>query len=436
MSTKWRASRRKFLGVAASVAAFGGVVSPSRRGRAADAVPPPSERLVVGIVGVGGMGGNHLAWLLADPRFRIAAVCDVDQSHLDAAVAKANEANADQACRAFRDFRELCAFDKLDAVYVVTPDHWHMLVAQAALAAGKHVYCEKPLANSVVEGRRLCDAVRASGKVLQCGSQERSNPNCRLVADWVRAGRLGEVRTVRVHMPCDEPHHNEARRRTTAELTDPPAAFDYEFWQGPASAAPYAENRCHFWWRFNHRYGGGEMTDRGAHIIDLAQMILGRDDAGPVDISAQGTPLTGDLYDAFLDFTLENSYADGVRLVGEKIGPRGLRIEGTAGSIFIHIHGAKLEAEPASLLDRDYPGDWEAAYALHRDNFYAAIRDGVPLHAPAEVAHRTATICHLNNLAMRLGRPLKWDPVAERVIDDDEANRLLTPRFREPWKLT
>jgi predicted dehydrogenase len=177
------------------------------------------------------------------------------------------------------------------------------------------------------------------------------------------------------------------------------------------------------------------MTDRGAHIIDLAQMILGRDDAGPVQIAAQGTPLAGDLYDAFFDFTLDNRYADGVQLIGEKTGPRDLRIEGSKGSIFIHVHGGKLEADPASLLDGDYPGDWGSAYALHRDNFYAAVRDGVPLHAPAEAAHRTATICHLNNLAMRLGRPLKWDPAAEKVVGDEEASQLLTPHYREPWKL-
>jgi predicted dehydrogenase len=391
--------------------------------------------LAVGIVGTGGMGTQHLLWLLGDPKFRVSAVCDVDQSHVDAAQAKANEGNGDQACRAFHDFRELCALDDLDVVWVATPDHWHMLVAREALGAGKHVYCEKPLVNSVAEGRELCNAVRASGKVLQCGSHERSGPNARLVADWVREGRLGEVHTVRVFLPCDDPHHNEARARTKAILVDPPAGFDYDFWQGPAAEAPYAENRCHFWWRFNLRYGGGEMTDRGAHIIDLGQMILARDDSGPTEISAQGTRTDGDLYDAFFDFTLDNRYADGIRLIGEKTGPRGLRIEGEKGSIFIHVHGGQLEAEPASLLDREYPGDGNG-YALHRDNFYAAIRDGVPLHASAEAAHRTATICHLNNISMRLGRPLKWDPAAEKVVDDEEANRLLTPTFREPWKLS
>jgi predicted dehydrogenase len=239
-------------------------------------------------------------------------------------------------------------------------------------------------------------------------------------------------------LPCDEWHHNEARTRqgplVSAEV---PAGFDYDFWLGHTPVVPYAEKRCHFWWRFNSRYGGGELTDRGAHVIDIVQLALGTDATGPVEFHAEGTALTGELYDAFLDFQFENRYANGLTMTGRSSGPRGLKLEGSAGSIFIHIHGGKLEAEPASLLDRRM-GDGDVYLGRaedHRRNFFECVRSRKEPFATAEIGHRTATICHLNQLAMRLGRSLTWDPQAERVVDDPQANKLLTPTMRPPWRL-
>lgn len=431
-----RITRRRFVAAASTLAAAGAApyFVPARCLGAGDA-PPPSDQLAVGIIGAGGMGGQHLAWLLDEPEVRVRAVCDVDASHLTPAVERTNAKYGDKDCLALDDFRELAAAPELDVVYVTTPDHWHVLASLAALRAGKDVYCEKPLANSVAEGRLLSDEVKNSGRILQCGSHERSNPNCRLAAKLIAEGRIGQVKTVRIRLPCDEPHHTEARKRTQAKLLDPPPGFDYDRWLGPTAEVPFAENRCHFWWRFNHRYGGGEMTDRGAHIIDLAQLILGEDASGPVEYSAQGIPIAGDLYDVFLDFTFENRYASGVVMIGEKTGPRGIGFEGTEGSLFLHIHGGKLEATPGSILDREYPGDPMLPYAVHRRNFLDAVKNRVAPNATAEIGHRTATICHLNNLAMRLGRKLAWDPVKEQIENDDEANELLTPKYREPWKL-
>ena len=433
-------SRRQFLGHAAmttGLALAGGVtVSRPNCGRADEVAP--SERLVLGMVGTGGMGSHHLEWLTQQPDLEIAALCDVDGGHLTQAADLVAARTGKRGTKVFRDFRELLADDGLDAVFVTTPDHWHALVAVAAARAGKDVYCEKPLANSIGEGRALCHAVHESGRVLQCGSHERSNPKVRYAAELVRNGRIGQVHTIRIFLPCDEQHHNEARTRQHAPvLADVPPEFDYDTWLGHTPALPYAEHRCHFWWRFNTRYGGGELTDRGAHIIDLAQLALNTDDTGPVELSAEGTALQGGLYDAFLDFKFDAKYANGVRLIGESAGTRGLKIEGSDGSIFIHIHGGELEAEPASLLDETL-GDDELHLGRtsdHRRNFFDCVRSRQSPFATAEIGHRTATICHLCNIALKLGRPLRWDPDDERVVDDAEANALLTPTMRAPWQL-
>lgn len=399
----------------------------------------PSDKLGIGVIGTGGMGRGHLNWILSQPDLVARAVCDVDRGHLQQALDLAKAAESGKDCTAFTDFRELLAHPGIDAVWVVTPDHWHGLITVAAAKAGKDIYCQKPLANSIGEGRAMVDAAKKHGRVLQCGSQERSTPTVRYACELVRNGKLGEIKTVHVYLPCDDIHHKAVRSRDGKLVAaDVPSELDYNFWLGHTEEVPYAENRCHFWWRFNSRYGAGEMTDRGAHVIDIAQLALDMDESGPVEYQGQGVPLTGDLYDTFMDFTFENVYPNGVRMIGYKTGPRGIRFEGTEGSVFVHVHGGKLEAEPASLLDITI-GDGEVQLGRtsdHQRNFIDCVRSREVPFAGGEVGHRTATLCQLNVIAMRLGRALKWDPVAERVIGDDEANKFLMPEMRAPWTLS
>jgi predicted dehydrogenase len=285
----------------------------------------------------------------------------------------------------------------------------------------------------------MCEAVRRNNVVLQCGSHERSTPSVRRAAELVRNGRLGKIHTVRINLPCDEDHHRRAMELDHVPPPMPvPEGFDYNFWLGHTPEVPYTEKRCHFAWRFILSYGGGEMTDRGAHIIDIAQLALGMDDTGPVEFTAKGTRSETSLYNAFFDFEFENVYASGVRMLGSsKPGPRGVGFEGDGGKLFVHVHGGALEAEPASLIEGDGPGGdiTLGRTPSHRRNFLDAVRSRETPFASAEIGHRTASICHLNNIALRLGRGFKWDPVAERT-DDDEANALLTPTMRAPWKLS
>jgi hypothetical protein len=311
------------------------------------------------------------------------------------------------------------------------------LASVAALNAGKDVFCEKPLANSVGEGRAICEAVRKNNRVLQTGSHERSGPNARFACELVRSGKIGKLQTIRINLPCTDKHHLEIRQVT--EVPPPeaiPEGFDYDFWLGHTPQVPYTPKRCHFFWRFILTYGGGEMTDRGAHVIDIGQLGASTDDTGPVEIQAIGIPSTG-LFNAFWDYHFINTYANGLRMIGEASGPRGLKFEGSDGWIFVHIHGAKLEAEPASLLN-EKPNSLQVQLgrtASHPRNFLDAVKSRKQPFAHAEAGHRTATICHLNNISMRLGRKLMWNPATEQIVGDEEANRLLTPVMRAPWSL-
>lgn len=423
-------SRRRFA-KQALLASSGTLIASRLPGAHAEAVVPPSERIQLGFIGVGGMGQYHLPWFAQQPDVQVVSVCDVDRDRF-AAVEKILQSKDFQS---HSDFRELLANKSLDAVVVATPDHWHGLASIAAAQAGKSIYCEKPLTNSVGEGRALCDAVQANKVVLQTGSHERSNPGAAIAKKLIAEGRFGEIKTVRIQLPTDEQHLQTVKNfKGTPAATEPPAGFDYDFWLGHTPEVPYTEKRCHFWWRFISTYGGGEMTDRGCHVIDLAQMILGLDATGPTHIEATGEAPSPGLYDAFLDFKFENRFANGLRMIGNNEGPRGVWFEGTEGKLFVSVHGAELTAEPANLLD-GVTVPKEPPYGKHRREFLEAVKTGSPVIAPAEAGHRTATICHLNNLALRLGRYFTWDPVAERS-DDQEVNELLTPTMRKPWSLS
>jgi len=434
-----RSSRRAFLAqVAAASAALSVPYFVPASALGLGQAVAPSERIVLGCIGTGGKGRNNLSTFMTFPDVQVVAVCDVAAGHLEQARQLVANRYQNQDCLTFRDFRELLTRADIDAVSVATPDHWHALPSIAAAKAGKDIYCEKPLANSVAEGRAICRAVQENQRILQTGSHERSNAQGRFACELVRNGRIGRLQTIRVNLPCSDRHHLQARELREVPAAQPvPEGFDYDFWLGHTALAPYHEKRCHFWWRFILAYGGGEMTDRGAHVIDLAQLGAGTDDTGPVEFEARGTVTANSLYDAYWDYQFENTFASGVKMIGGTEGPRGVKFEGTEGWIMIHVHGCRLEAEPASLLQEMIPenGIQLGRSPGHHRNFIDCVKSRQATIATAEIGHRTATICHLNNLAMRLGRKLRWNPQTEQVLDDAEANRLLAPTMRAPWSL-
>lgn len=408
------------------------------RGLGAEGAVPASERIAMGLIGIGGQGGYHLRCLTGFQDVQVAALCDVDAGHLKAAAdhvesayAEARKTGSYKGCATYRDFRELLARDDLDAVLIATPDHWHAAIAIAAMEAGKDVYVEKPLSVCVAQGRAVCDAARRYRRVLQVGSHERSRANARFACELVRNGRIGDLRRVQINMPLDQ-----GRGGIPPQPVMPvPDGLDWDLWLGPAPWVPYTEKRCHFWFRYIMDYAGGEMTDRGAHILDLAQLGLGMDESGPVEVEGQGTRPADGLFDTFMKYHFVYRYANGVEVVGTDQGPRGLRFEGTTGWVFIHIHGGNLEAEPASLL-KETLGAGEIRLGRspgHHQDFLAAVRNRGQVTAPPEAGHRTATLCHLANIAMLTGRKLAWDPVRERITNCPEADRLLARPAREPW---
>ncbi len=439
-------SRRQFLKQSSALAALPYFVPATALGYGA---VPPSDRIVMGAIGCGGKGRHNTGQFLKDPRVQFVAACDVDANHLKAGVDEINRHYGNQDCQGLEDFRRLLDRQDIDAVHVSTPDHWHAVAAVTAMRRGKDVYCEKPLANSFGESKAIRDAQMQTGRVLQCGSHERSTTNCRIAAEVVRNGLLGKIETVRIQMPCEQQHHQQAKNTTTMpETTEPPEHLNWDRWQGPVQPRDYWAGGCHFWWRFILDFGGGEMTDRGAHIIDIAQLGLNRDQSGPVKFESQGKQIPGSPYDAFWDYQFTNTYSDGTQLIGSTAGPRGLKFEGTEGWLFVAIHGGKLEASDPTLLpecvrdgkqataDDSMPDDWKVRLGRspgHHANFLDCVQTRAQPVATAEIGHRTATICHLNNIAMRTRRTIHWDPVREVLLNDPDAGKMLIPEMRAPW---
>lgn len=424
-------TRRQFLTTSAALAAplF---VPASVLGR--DDKVAASDRIRLGVIGTGGRGNSLMRAFLNEKDVDVVAICDVDTNHLARGLKTTEKTGKTVAT--YKDFRDLIAHKGLNAVIVATPDHWHALPSIAACKAGLDVYCEKPLTNSIGEGRALCQVAQETKRIVQCGSHERSGPRARFACEIVRNGHVGKLKTLRINLPCSDAHHVAARKFGLGKAQTPPKELDYDTWLGHTKEVPYVPERVHFNWRWVLAYGGGEMTDRGAHVIDLGLLGAGLDETGPVTIEAKGVQAKDSIYDVFWDYTFANRYANGVEIVGSTKGPRGVRFEGSDGWVFIHVHGAKLEASSPELLNLN-ADDFKIKLGrttTHVRNFLDSVRTRQKPFAAAEYAHRTASVCHLNNIAMRLGRTLAWDPVKER-FDDAEANKWLTPVMRAPWRL-
>jgi len=433
-------SRRDFLR-RTSVAAAGAVGFPyiiPSSALGADGAIAPSNRIVMASIGVGGQGSYDTRALMNLPEVQMVAVCDVDSEHRAAAKKMVEEYYAQKndgaykGCADYNDFREVLAREDIDAVMIAPPDHWHAVISVAAAKAGKDIYCEKPLANSIPEGRAVVDAVRRYRRVFQTGSHERSRDNARYACELVRNGRIGKLHTIRVNMPVD----NYGANTNQPEMPVPPG-FDYNFWLGPAPLAPYTERRCHFFFRYILDYSGGEMTDRGAHIIDLGQLGNDTDHTGPISVEGNGWFPEDGLFNTAMRYQFQFEYANGVRLIGETVAPRGIKFEGTDGWIFIYIHGGDLRAEPASLLKEVIgPNELHLGRSRgHHQDFIQCVKSRGEPKAFCEAGHHTATMCHLANIAMKLNRKLRWDPDQEQFINDDEANRMLVPSMRSPWSV-
>jgi predicted dehydrogenase len=323
----------------------------------------------------------------------------------------------------------------LDAVFVVTPDHWHALTAIAAMEAGLDVYCEKPLTLTIDEGKKMVATARRYGTVFQTGSMQRSDPRFRQACELVRNEKIGKLRSIHTYI-------GGISAGDWQPFQTPPPQLDWDFWLGPAPYADYFPKRCHYQFRWFSDYSGGKMTDWGAHHNDQAQWALGMDKSGPVEVEGTGEFHPQGPHDVPGQFEVHYKYANGVELICHSQGSNGVRYEGTDGWIF--VSRSRIQASDPAILETkfgpndirvkdtgDSPDNWENHYA----DWLHCIKTRERCICDVEVGHRSVTVCHLGNIAIKLGRRLKWDPAKEEFVNDAEANMMLSRPMRAPWHL-
>ncbi|WP_299461421.1 Gfo/Idh/MocA family oxidoreductase [uncultured Gimesia sp.] len=425
-------SRRHFLKKSVFGGLFMGLSAKSYR--STFAAVPPSERVRIGMIGVGNQGGprNNMKYFLNN----IEALCDLDQNYLAEADAFLKK-NANKSAVMTDDYRRLLDSKDLDAVVVTVPDQWHAKMTVEACRAGKDVYCEKPLTLVVNEGPVMIDAARKHNRVVQTGTMQRSGKEFILAVQLVQSGLLGKVHTVNVTLPGP---NWIARAGKPVPDSAPPQGFDFDRWLGPAPERPYNKNRVHYLFRFFWDYSGGQQTNFGAHHLDIAQWGLGMDDSGPV--SAEGSAVfnpdgwyeTPDSTD--IKYTYDNGVVLNCRQVPDtKSNKQGTEFVGEKGSLFVYRGG--IIANPPELLKSvEVPRiDNRDANIAHVNNFFDCIKTRKKPAADISIGHRSATVCHLGNIAVRTGKKIQWDPKQETIVGDSETAKWLSKEYRKPYEL-
>lgn len=396
----------------------------------------PSKKITVGLIGAGNIATGHLDTLLgyADS-VRILGICDVDRERREAAAARVNREYGTNDCKACADFRDLNRRPDIDAIYICTPDHWHALNGIDAMRNGKDIYIEKPLTLTIAEGRALVTEAKKLGRVVQHGTWQRSMKRFHDIVCFVRTGGLGKLE--RIECPIG-PNNRHVGATWTPEPV--PAGLDWDMWLGPSPWRPYHSLGCHYNFRFIAANASGQITNLGAHCLDIGQWALDMDRSGPVEVEGHGDyPSTG-LFTtaALIDVTFR--YANGMTMRCHTSygggGNNSARFIGERG--WLDIGYAKMSASDPNLLREMQTAGKRIevpASVNHYDNFFEAVRTRKGTIADAETAHRTTTVCNIGTIAMQLGRKLRWDPEKEEFVDDDTANRMRRRAMRSPWLL-
>jgi predicted dehydrogenase len=426
-----KTTRRMFLrrGGAAVLAA----------GAAFDIVPArvlgqgaPSRKIVMGMIGVGGMGGGNMGSFLGNPDVVVRAVCDVNAKKAGGAKASVDGRYKNSDCAAYRDFREMIARGDLDAVMIATPDHWHATAGIACARAGLDIYGEKPFTHDLREGRALVTALAQHGRVWQTGSWQRSVGNFHKAAQLARNGRIGKIQLVEVGLPGGGGGDKDTAPR------DPPPELDWDLWLGPA---PYREFQGVFdWdWRWVLDWGGGQMMDWIGHHGDIAQWGLGTDLTGPVEFEGRGDFRMRGIFDSPVSYKIRCRYANGVEMIVADAGqqPKGMGTRWVGEKGWIWVDRGGIDAELKSLLSETIGAEERRLEFTgnHHQNFIDSVKSRRTTVTPAEVAHRSASIGHLCQIAMLTGRKIRWNPDTEQIAGDPAAAALLGRAPRAPWSL-
>jgi hypothetical protein len=421
----------------------------------AEGATPPSEKIVMGCIGIGSMGGGHLRSFSGQPDVRMAAVCDLRRAFRERSKRTVDQRYGNSDCAMYQDYRELLARRDIDAVLIATPDHWHALVALEAARNRKDMYLEKPIDVHVAAAKALRNAVNRYGVVFQFGTQQRSDRGFRFGCELVCSGRIGKLHTIVVGSLPGMEFANQP-----LEPEPDPKDFDYNMWLGPAPWSPYTFQRSASraegspgYWMHIHDYGLGCLSGAwGIHHVDIAQWGNHTDDTGPLEIEGSGFVPKDGLCDTPVTWRVEHTYANGVKMIHmdsrhtEKEFPQfvtpvlenrgcGILFVGSDGWVIVSRGGT--DAHPKSLLQTVFDSSEQRLPVSnnHRRNFLDCVKTRQQPISHIESAVRSDTICHLDDLAIRLGRKLRWDPAKEEFVNDDEANRLLTRPLRSPWRL-
>lgn len=419
----------------------------------------PSNRINIGAIGTGRISRDHdMPGVWKYDQARIIAVADLDAHRVaDAKVLVENYYSKKlgkkySGVTTYDNYMDLLANKDVDAVLISTPDHWHAKIAIDAVRAGKDVYLQKPASLTIEEGRRMSDAVNATGRILQIGSQQRSMEQFRVACELVRNGRIGQLKKIEVRLPGDPSGGNP-------EPMPIPDGFNYEMWLGQTPYVPYTIDRVHPQkgygrpgWLRCEQFGAGMITGWGAHHFDIAHWAMGKEYSGPIEISGKADFPTSGLWNVHGNYETEMLYDNGVIVTGttdSREKPNGVLFTGSEGWIFVcrgaysaSANDPKSNASSKALIASDPKiltsviGENEIHLPRSKDhhgNWLESVRTRQQPIAPAEVAHRACSACLLQHIAMKLNRKLYWDPVNEHFKDDDEANSMLSRPQRPPY---
>ena len=392
-----------------------------------------NERISFGLIGCGNMGRHNLRQFMALNGVAVAAVCDVDAAHAEAAAADVTKAGR-PAPKQFKDFRQLLEQKDIDAVIIGTPDHWHALPFIAACEAGKDIYCEKPISHSLVEAKAMLSAARHFNCVVQIGTWQRSMKHFQEAIRFVRSGKMGKINVCRAWM------FYGLRDIGRQQPQNPPAGLDWDFWLGPAPYHPYQPNRCHENWRWFFDTGGSLMTDWGVHMIDIVLLAMGESD--PLSIMSAGGKLvceddrdTPDTLQAVYRFpkwvlNWEHRFNNTRGLDGGK--EHGAEFIGDEGSLIVDRSGYQFYPYPPDELPKC---QW--AESTHWQNFLDCVKTRQKPASDIESMAKTTMICLLGNIALQSGKVLHWDAQKQDVANHTDVRHCVSYQreYRKPWKL-
>jgi predicted dehydrogenase len=457
-------TRRQFLISTGTVLAFPTIIPAGALGQ--DGKSAPSNRITLGIVGCGGQGLSNMESFFTQKDCQVVAACDVDKKRVRTAVSRINKHHENEDAKAYGDYRELMARKDIDAVMLAVPDHWHALVAAEAARRKKDIYGEKPLARTLGEQQAIVKAVEKNKRIWQTGSWQRSVSNFRKAAEIVRNGLIGKVTRVEVGLPSG--HHDSGKTAPallkkmgkdaekqeylatvvpgTPEwdlaVTEPPPGLDFDMWLGPARKEPYIEARIHKNWRWNYNTGGGQLMDWIGHHCDIAHWGCDFDNSGPIEIEAHGEfPPKDAIWNTCTKYRAELRYPRDIHMTiagGHADIRPGTKWIGTDG--WVYVNRGVFEGSDEEWRDyRDLPDEMRKVKLYeshdHYRNFLDCVKSRKPTITPVQTAHHSAIPGHLTLISMLVGRKLKWNAHAERILDDAEAAKLIMRDYRAPWSL-